>query len=426
MQFPERLDIPEDVLEIAEVLAGAGHQAWCVGGAVRDTLLGEPNSDFDIATSATPEQVKGLFRHVVPVGERFGTIAVRTRRRLHEVTTFRKDVQTDGRHAVVEYGASLDEDLARRDFTINAIAYHPLTHEWRDPFFGAVDLTARTVRAVGEPAERFREDFLRILRALRFAARFGFDIEPRTWDAARELAPGLDRLSAERVREEWFKGLRTARSLPRLLELWLGSGAAAVWLPELLADPPTSPTPDVSSTGSPLVRRLQTVGRLPERAGAIAALSAPGSADLPRDPVLLTALLCVDPVSVLVRLKASNAEIARAAAMVTGPLEPEGNTEVAVRRWMAAVGDAAEDLSALWRLRRGALAPWADEMHGIRARGEPLSRKQLAVTGEDLREAGIPPGPGMGLLLDQLLALVVDDPSRNTREQLLAQARRLT
>ncbi len=351
---------------------------------------------------------------------------MRTRRRLHEVTTFRKDVQTDGRHAVVEYGASLDEDLARRDFTINAIAYHPLTHEWRDPFFGAVDLTARIVRAVGEPAERFREDFLRILRALRFAARFGFDIEPRTWDAARELAPGLDRLSAERVREEWFKGLRTARSLPRLLELWLGSGAAAVWLPELLADPPTSPTPDVSSTGSPLVRRLQTVGRLPERAGAIAALSAPGSADLPRDPVLLTALLCVDPVSVLVRLKASNAEIARAAAMVTGPLEPEGNTEVGVRRWMAAVGDAAEDLSALWRLRRGALAPWADEMHGIRARGEPLSRKQLAVTGEDLREAGIPPGPGMGLLLDQLLALVVDDPSRNTREQLLAQARRLT
>ena len=105
MHFPDRLEIPEDVLEIAETLRAAGHEAWCVGGAIRDTLLGEANTDYDVATSATPEVVKKLFEHTVPVGERFGTVAVRTRRRHHEVTTFRKDVTTDGRHAVVEYGA---------------------------------------------------------------------------------------------------------------------------------------------------------------------------------------------------------------------------------------------------------------------------------------------------------------------------------
>ena len=423
MNFPARLDIPEDVLEIAQLLEQGGHEAWCVGGAVRDTLLGEPNSDFDIATAATPDVVQKLFRHTVPVGERFGTVAVKTRRRYHEVTTFRKDVQTDGRHAVVEYGASLDDDLARRDFTINAIAYHPLRHEWRDPYYGAVDLGARLVRAVGDPAQRFHEDYLRVLRALRFAARFDFAIEPETWEALLAAVGGLERLSAERVREEWFKGLRTARSLPRLLELWLTSGAAAVWLPELVGQLPTAPTPAVSPSGSPLVHRLATVGRLPERAAAVGGFGAAANAELPRDPVLLTTLLCLDPVAVLVRLKASNAEIARATAMVIGPPEPAGSGMVEVRRWMAAVGDAAEDLSMLWRLRHGGPPSWEGAMRGVRERGDPLTRKQLAITGLDLREAGVPAGPEMGALLDRLLALVVDDPTLNTRETLLAHAR---
>ncbi len=425
MPFPERLDIPEDVLEIARVLEEAGHAAWCVGGAIRDTLLGEPNSDYDIATAARPEEVQRLFKHVVAVGERFGTVAVRTRRRHHEVTTFRRDVQTDGRHAVVEYGATLEEDLARRDFTINAIAYHPLRYEWRDPFHGAADLTGRLVRAVGEPEQRFREDYLRILRALRFAARFEFGIEPDTWAAILRSVPGLARLSAERVREEWFKGLRTARSIPRLLELWLTSGAARVWLPELLAEQSTTPTPSVSPTGSPLVRRHGTVGRLPERAAALEGFTGARAGEVPRDPVLLTTLLCLDPMAVLVRLKASNAEIARAAAMVIGPPEPAGNGVVEVRRWMAAAGDAAEDLTVLWRLRHGTQPAWEPVLKGIRERGEPLTRRQLAVSGQDLREAGVPAGPAMGLLLDRLLALVVDDPSLNDRETLLHHARSL-
>ncbi len=423
MKFPERLAIPDDVVEIARTLEAAGYEAWCVGGAVRDTLLGEENTDYDIATSATPEVTKSLFRHFVLVGERFGTVAVRTRRRYHEVTTFRKDVSTDGRHAVVEYGASLEEDLARRDFTINAIAHHPLRHEWRDPFHGALDINAKLIRAVGDPETRFREDYLRILRALRFAARFGFAIDPATWQAIRGTVDGLAQLSAERVQQEWFKGLRTARDIPRLIELWIASGAAAVWLPELLAERPSIPTPTVSPTGSPLVQRLPNVGRMPERTQALLAMLDERGADLPRDPILLTTLLTIDPVAVLSRLKAPNAEIARAMALFTGPAEPAELTPVGVRRWMAAVGDAADDHSTLWRLRHGAAPLWEPVMRGIRERGEPLTRKQLAVNGSDLRELGIPAGPQMGAILDRLLALVVEDPSLNTRETLLARAR---
>jgi tRNA nucleotidyltransferase (CCA-adding enzyme) len=307
MKFPARIPIPEEVLEIARRLEEAGHSAWCVGGALRDTLLGDPQSDFDLATSATPDQVQSLFPRTVAVGIKYGTVGVLDRRgALHEVTTFRRDVATDGRHAEVAYGVSLDEDLARRDFTINAIAYHPLRSEWRDPFEGAEDLTRRRIRAVGDAASRFREDYLRILRALRFAARFEFAIDPVTWTAACEAVDGLQGLSAERVRDEWFKGLRSARSLRRLVSLWQEAGASRVWIPELRPlDSPASAAPD-------------------------------GPAQ--REPVVLTVLLCTNAVAVLQRLRASNAEVARAAAMISGPAEPDTTAEVAVRRWLAAVG----------------------------------------------------------------------------------------
>src|SRR4029450_11151212 len=154
----------------------------------------------DLPTSATPEEVQRLFPRTVAVGIKYGTVGVLDRDRvLHEVTTFRRDVSTDGRHAVVQYGVALDDDLARRDFTINAIAYHPLRHEWRDPFDGAGDLARRLLAAGGEPAAGLAEHYLRILRAIRFAARFGFAVERGTWAAAQAAAPGLTRLSAERV-----------------------------------------------------------------------------------------------------------------------------------------------------------------------------------------------------------------------------------
>jgi tRNA nucleotidyltransferase/poly(A) polymerase len=304
---------------------------------------------------------------------------------LHEVTTFRRDVATDGRHAVVVYGVALEEDLARRDFTINAIAYHPLRREWRDPFGGAGDLDSRTIRAVGDPSERFGEDYLRILRALRFAARFDFDIDAQTWEAARVAAPGLAQLSAERVRDEWFKSLRTAASVTHLVSLWKGVGATQVWIPEL--------------EDAPIPAKIPPAG--------------PG-----RDPVLLTSLLCSNATAVLKRFKASNAEVGRAQAIATGPESPEGTDEQSVRRWLSRVGQSAADLTALWSLRRGKEAPWAEAMRAIFSRGDALSRSDLAISGSDLEALGLS-GPAIGQTLGHLLERVLADPTLNSRDRLL-------
>ncbi|MEO8449327.1 MAG: tRNA cytidylyltransferase [Gemmatimonadota bacterium] len=385
----ERLPLPAEILEIAERLEQAGYETWCVGGALRDALLGTPPDDVDLATAAPPEAVQRLFRHTVPVGIAFGTVGVLDRhRRLHEVTTFRRDVTTDGRHAVVEYGVSLDDDLARRDFTINALAYHPVRGEWRDPFGGAADLGRRVIRAVGDPATRFREDFLRILRGIRFAARLGFTIDPATWSAALAEADGLAQLSAERVRDEWFKSLDTAASLLRLTELWRTVGATRLWLRELLDPYPLA-------TESP-----------PDR-----------------DPVLLTVALCEDACQVLGRLKASNREIERARRMMATPPAPADESVVAVRRWLAQAGPAADDVIALSALKQGSPPAFAPVAAEIRARGEPLARGDLAVDGRDLVALGIPAGPLVGRTLDRLLDLVLQAPDRNTKPALLEAAR---
>src|SRR5437899_7268887 len=234
MKFPSRLPIPDEVLRIAKKLEDAGYETWCVGGAIRDNLLGLENHYFDLTTAAPPDQVRRLFRRTVPVGIEHGTVAVLDGGGTpHEVTTFRKDVRTDGRHAEVEFGVSLMDDLARRDFTINAIAYHPLRHEWTDPFKGAEDLDKKLIRSVGDPNWRFQEDYLRILRGLRFSARFEFRIHGRTLEAAKANAQGLSMLSAERVRDEWFKGILTAKRVSKLVTLWRDIGAARIWLPEL-------------------------------------------------------------------------------------------------------------------------------------------------------------------------------------------------
>jgi tRNA nucleotidyltransferase (CCA-adding enzyme) len=386
---PSRVDLPPEVLDITRRLEAAGFETWAVGGALRDHLLGGHRGDFDLATAAPPVEVQRLFRHTVPVGVEHGTIGVLDpARRLHEVTTFRRDVRTDGRHAEVEFGASLEEDLARRDFTINAIAYHPLRQEWKDPFHGIDDLRAGVIRAVGDPDRRFREDYLRILRAIRFAARFGFEIEPATWAAVVGLAPGLAALSAERVRDEWFKSLRTARSLARLVQLWHKAGAAPAWLPGLRPEWPAPPVP------------------LDQR-----------------DPVILTAIAVEAPAGALERLRCSSAEIARARALEAGPAAPEGDDPAAVRRWLARVGDAADDLLQAARISAGTPPRHADTVQGIRERGEPTRRQDLAVRGNDLVDLGIPAGPELGRLLERLLDAVLADPGLNTRERLLALAR---
>src|SRR6202521_619399 len=212
----------------------AGFETWCVGGAVRDALLGHRHLDWDLATAAKPPYVQKLFKRTVPVGIDFGTLGVLDAEGvMHEVTTFRKDVQTDGRHAVVEFGVSLDDDLARRDFTINAIAYSPKTDEIRDPYNGRKDIERKIIRAVGDPRERMREDRLRALRGIRFAARFGFEIDPATWDAIVESAPEMTRLSAERVKQEIEKTMEQVALPSKAFAKWRGSGAVSTLIPSL-------------------------------------------------------------------------------------------------------------------------------------------------------------------------------------------------
>src|SRR6266704_2306795 len=398
MRFPDRLPIPDEVLRIAKKLEDSGYETWCVGGAIRDALLGLENpsldplkSEFDLTTAAPPDVVLQLFKRTVPVGIEHGTVGVLDKdNRLHEVNTFRKDISTDGRHAVVEFGVSLMDDLARLDFTINAIAYHPGQHAWRDPFKGADDLEHKLIRSVGDPNWRFQEDYLRILRALRFSARFEFKIHARTLEAAKANVQGLAQLSAERVRDEWFKGIATATRVSKLLALWMDIGAARIWLPEI---------------------RERGEGR-----GSIGAVD-----KLPRDPVLITAYLASDPVSLLTRLKCSNKDIERGRAIgVWRDKYPDPKHLPAVRKWLSEVGEYADDLLALPPARTAPLSLLPKAVRSVREGKDPLTLKDLVVTGDDLLAAGVRPGPDVGETLQRLLAEVLEDPSRNTKPYLLS------
>src|SRR6266699_2450672 len=391
MKFPDRLPIPPEVLKIAQKLEDSGYETWCVGGAIRDNLLGLANHDFDLTTAAPPEEVRKLFKRTIPVGIEHGTVAVLDRNnRAHEVTTFRRDIRTDGRHAVVEFGVSLTDDLARRDFTINAIAYHPGRHEWRDPFKGVEDLERRLIRSVGDPNWRFQEDYLRILRALRFSARFEFKIHARTLEAAKANVQGLAQLSAERVRDEWFKGIATATRVSKLLALWMDIGAARIWLPEI---------------------RERGEGR-----GSTRAVD-----ELPRDPVLITAYLAADPASLLTRLKCSNKDIERGRAIGQWREKyPDPKHVPDVRRWLSQVGEYADDLLALPPVRTSPLSLLPKVVKSVRAAKDPVTLKDLAVTGDDLLAAGVRPGPEVGETLERLLGEVLEDPRRNTKEYLLS------
>ncbi len=400
--------IPAEVSAIAERLKGAGHEVWYVGGAVRDVLVEQTHGraparvgDFDIATSARPEQVQALFPRTVPVGLEHGTVAVLDGRgAAHEVTTFRRDVTTDGRHAVVEFGVSLEADLARRDFTINAVAVEPWTGELKDPFGGRADLARGVLRAVGDAATRFREDWLRVLRGLRFAAALDLEIEPATWAAIAASVGELDHLSRERVREEWLKTLATSAP-SRGIGLWQRSGVlGAVW-------------PELRGLSEAALPQLDDVG--------------------PRDPVLLTAAAlhragvgAEAAGNAALRLRFSNKDAERVAAIVAalGAPLPEPADARGVRRWLARHRSHARDVVAAAEPaeRRAALLA---AMDAVLAAREPLALQDLAITGADLIGAGMRPGPAMGEVLRRLLEEVLDDPALNTRERLLARAKEL-
>lgn len=433
------LAAPRAVHDIAGVLRRHGHQAWAVGGAVRDAVLGLPATDWDIATSARPEAVRSIFRRTVPIGVEHGTVGVLWKDGvLYEVTTFRRDVETDGRHAVVAFADRIEDDLARRDFTINALAWDPATNELYDPYGGMDDIAARVVRTVGVAAERFAEDYLRVLRALRFAGQLDYRIDDDTWTALRAATPRLSRLSVERVREELWKVLQQIPQASRSLELYRASSALEALYPELAAtaDVPVEEGGDDAWTIT--LRAVDSVPRNRLRLRLAALLHAVGM------PAARTKSLrggwsftgheqlgARKVEELLGRLRASNAEIEHVASLVRlqSALFPPDAPDAGVRRWLQHVEpQRVHDLFrlriALWRAHpvaggeRDLCERWR-HAHAVMLTHPPLTTGALAIDGADLKRVGLRPGPQFGEILRALLERVVEDPSLNTKERLV-------
>ena len=384
-------------------LHAAGHAAYAVGGCVRDSLLGQTPHDWDLCTSATPEQVLELFgeAHCIPTGLQHGTVTVKHGGELYEITTFRTEgAYSDGRHPDhVAFVPDVKEDLARRDFTINAMAYNA-EEGLIDPFGGQSDLAAGIVRAVGEPQRRFEEDALRILRLYRFAARFGFAIDPATGQAARALCRHLDCVSEERIAEELSRLL--AAPAPGA---YLEAEVLAVIFPELDA------------------------AELPESRRILDALE-PGMEHV---PVRLAALLCplgeAGARAALKRLKCSNTLTGTVATLVreTAAGMPGAALTLTARRFLSRYDLATiTDLTALCSARHPeqaeAFAALQQEAARLVETNACCRINQLAVNGRDLMDAGIRPGPGLRRVLDALLEQVLTGQLPNEKAALLAAA----
>tara|TARA_Y100000758_G_scaffold78109_1_gene52699 strand:+ start:3162 stop:4445 length:1284 start_codon:yes stop_codon:yes gene_type:complete len=407
-----QLSPPPAVHWITDTLQKAGHDTWAVGGAVRDILSGHYAGDWDLTTQARPRQIEQLFKRTVPIGIEHGTVGVLARDgTLFEVTTFRKDIETDGRHAVVTFADTIEEDLARRDFTINALAWHPIEQKLLDPFGGLKDLEAGVLKTVGVPEKRFAEDYLRILRAFRFAGRFDLRIDEASWKALCDGTEHLRGLSCERVRDELLKALDQHRIPSRTLSLYAKAGALGVLYPEL----DELRTADHSIALNRWEFTLASIDELP-----------PGNAFLR----LAQFLHLLDPkkvVGILVRLRFSNAQTDETSQQASASALPglDANDE-AIRRWLSS--NSPERLNALARLElaRARAHPSVIKTPSevvdswrrarlIRATGVPLSISDLAIGGNDLIRIGLRPGPNFSRILEDLLDFVLTDPTQNER-----------
>ena len=376
-----------------------------MGGCVRDTMLGRTPGDWDITTSARPEQVKAVFRHTVDTGLQHGTVTVLKDHTGYEVTTYRIDGEyEDGRHPKsVEFTAELREDLRRRDFTINAMAY---SHETGvvDLFGGMEDLKQGVIRCVGNPVDRFTEDALRILRAIRFSAQLGFEIEEGTRDALALIAPNLKNVSKERIMTELTKLLLSSH--PERMRLVFETGMSP-YIAEHFDEAVTD--------WEQAEEFLRAAGELLPETKAV------------RWAAFLKELAPKEAAGIMTALKSDNDTRDRVRTLTDWfdrPISPE---HAGVRRAMSAMTD--EEFDDLLRLREVAwtvrhsrsgdprvLAALRDE---IRARGDCIRLKDLAVTGRDLIEAGIRPGKQLGQILGDLFACVLEEPEKNRKETLL-------
>ncbi len=431
-RLPLDLEAPREVGWLASVLEQRGFDTWAVGGAVRDAIRGATSSDWDFATRATPDEIRRAFEKTVPLGVDHGTIGVIDPAGvMHEVTTFRKDVETDGRHAVVAFASRIEDDLARRDFTINALAWHPLRGELLDPFGGRADLAAGVLRTVGRPEERFAEDYLRVLRALRFAGRFDLRIDPATWHALCAAAPRVVGLSPERIRDEIVKMLESA--VPsRALNDMRRSGVWAAFAPEVARVEDADWAITVAEVDE--VPRGHAWLRF---AALCARLGAPAPTSGDPDETLVSGLRASDDTAgratlraaaLLMRLRVSNAQVDAVTGWIAQGLSPPAADSGAERRrWLARVGPARLDgYATLWRARHavdpatfGDPTAAVDALTAERAAEPPLDVGALAVSGRDLIAAGMRPGPRFGAILSALLDEVIEDPELNTRERLL-------
>ena len=436
-----KLTLDPGAAALLDTLHAAGYAAYAVGGCVRDSLLGRTAHDWDLCTSALPQQVMELFgaEQCIPTGLQHGTVTIKYGGQLYETTTFRTEGSyTDGRHPdEVQFVPDVREDLARRDFTINAMAYNA-AEGLVDPFGGQADLQNGLLRAVGEPQQRFTEDALRILRLYRFAARFGFALDAATARAARQLAPHLDCISAERIQEELAKLLAAPQP-----GAYLEPAVLAVVLPEL--------TPESLTAAKPVVDACPAgEENLPVRWAAL--LGALGEADTRRVlKRLRCSNACIEETAVLVRETAeqgvcgsfllgheSGHSIARPTAC--GSRVPPQRTvlgetpahagEVAIRRLLGRYGlRTVERLCALCAALHpqaaSACALAAQRARQLEADGVCCRVSQLAVNGRDLMAAGIPAGPALRRVLEALLDGVIRAEYPNEKPALLAAAQKI-
>ena len=407
-----KLTLDPGAAALLDALHAAGYAAYAVGGCVRDSLLGRTAHDWDLCTSALPQQVMELFgaEQCIPTGLQHGTVTIKYGGQLYETTTFRTEGSyTDGRHPdAVQFVPDVREDLARRDFTINAMAYNE-AEGLVDPFGGQKDLQNGLLRAVGEPQQRFTEDALRILRLYRFAARFGFALDAATARAARQLAPHLDCISAERIQEELAKLLAAPQP-----GVYLEPAVLAVVLPEL--------TPESLTAAKPVVDACPA-----------------GEENLPvRWAALLGALGEADTRRVLKRLRCSNACIEETAVLVRetagqGVSEEKASAhpgDIHIRQLLGRYGLCTVErlcalCAALHPQAASECALVAQRARQLEADGVCCRVSQLAVNGRDLMAAGIPAGPALRRVLEALLDGVIRAEYPNEKTALLAAAQKI-
>lgn len=409
-----RVELPVDVKNIIETLETNGYEAFAVGGCVRDTLLLRVPGDWDITTSAKPEEVKALFSHTIDTGIQHGTVTVMKNHVGYEVTTYRIDGEyEDARHPKeVIFTANLVEDLKRRDFTINAMAYNDRAGIV-DEFDGIKDLEEKVIRCVGEPRERFSEDALRMLRAVRFAAQLGFSIDEKTKEAIKELAPTLAKVSKERIAVELIKILISDH--PEEIRTAYELGLTSVFMPEF----------DVAmqTTGEHSIVAMQHVQ--PEKRIRLTMLLHGLGADRAKE--------------ILKRLKFDNATIDFVYHMLKHQNDkPPVDNMALVRRCISEIG--LKNMPMLIEMKRADILAqrdgqfeekmrYVDDLEHayqeVVAHKQCVDKKDMSVNGRDLIEMGMKPGEKMGVLLDMLFEEVLSDPTQNDREKLLERANKL-